>query len=270
MKRTLVAFACVSGSAKSANVERAGLAESTLSRCSVFAHGFPEKARSGSYVLDRCADCVCLRSLCWAIITFSSRAPAGPSATRTNVPCCQPGLVVSSSTARCCWLAVVALLFLTLCCPTLGCFFSPALTYHQTHPSPDHPPYTTSPSSAHEYTTLRYTASTRHRPSPKSSRPARLGTAPANHPSKSHASDRRHQYGTTQTPPQQPRPYYIAGNLQEPLGGADIDTSGTACSTRANGTQFPSCLAYLSQQQPPQRILRPMEPTKPGPQHKHI
>jgi len=96
-------------------------------------------------------------------------------------PAASPALVVSSSTARCCWLAVVALLFLTLCCPTLGCFFSPALTYHQTHPSPDHPPYT--------ITLFRpriYDAATHRQhqtpPSPKvfTSRP--LGTAPANHP----------------------------------------------------------------------------------------
>jgi hypothetical protein len=85
--------------------------------------------RSGSRILDRSADCVHLRSLRWASITSSSLTPAGPSATRTKVPCCHPGLVVSSSTPRFSWIAaVVVLLFLILCCPILALASSRPLT----------------------------------------------------------------------------------------------------------------------------------------------
>lgn len=166
----------------------------------LFAHGFPEMARSGRRILDRGADCVYLRSLRWASITSSSRAPTGPSATRTKVPCCHPGLVVSSSTARCSWVAaVVVLLFLILCCPILALASSHPLTYHQTqtHPSPYHSPYTTSPS---RYTTLPGSASTGHRLVLPRLPPQSLHVPPAwdcackpLDPSKSHASNRRHR-----------------------------------------------------------------------------
>lgn len=127
----------------------------------------------------------------------SSRAPAGPSATRTKVPCCHPGLVVSSSTAavagwqheQCYYSSsCVALLF--------SVASSRPLTHHQTYPIPllahdsalpVHDPYPASTVASLGSATPPLESSI------FTSRP--LGTAPANHStlSKSRADDRRHQ-----------------------------------------------------------------------------
>lgn len=138
-----------------------------------------------------CARSLC-RLRCAAIAalgqhhTSSSRAPAGPSATRTEVPCCQS--CRRRPRASCSWLlalsAVAVVLLLTLCRPTLGCFFLP------THipPIPTIPPrYPTHDLTTFclEPSTLPSTASTGHRLAlPHAASPVftyrPLGTSPAN------------------------------------------------------------------------------------------
>lgn len=173
----LVAFACKTGSAKSANVDMSALAERTLSRCSVICPRLPGDASIRES-----------HSRSWCPIALLAIAELGQhhvqlvSGRRAKChtyqePCCHPGLVVSSSTARCSWVAVVVvLLFLNLYSPILAVASSCSLTYHQIHPDPYHPPHTTSLS---PYTTLPCSASTGHRSALPQLLPESLHVPPA-------------------------------------------------------------------------------------------
>lgn len=185
---------------------------------------------------------------------------------------------------RCIWLVALSLVavvfFLTLCRPTLGCFFLPThippiptTQYHALH--------TTSPPCRLEHTTLPSTANTRQPPalphaSPVfTSRP--LGTSPANqHPSQIQIP--RERSTSSILGRLRPRPKYnIDYNTLQAIGTSAFDRvikiTGTVYrSNCAQGTLFPVYFAsptiHPALRNTPS-TPRPMEPTKPETQHKH-
>ena len=194
----VVALACVTGSAKSASMERSALAE-MLCRSPTASRRCLDPGVVFSIAVPIASTCDRTPGPASRLRVSSSRAPVGPSATRTKVPCCHPGLVVSSSTAT-----VVAGWQHEQCYYSSSCvalLFSVAssrpLVHHQTYPIPLFVHDSALPvydlSSASTVTPLGPAATPPLESSVFTSRP--LGTAPANHStlSKSRAGDRRHQ-----------------------------------------------------------------------------